>query len=131
MPATWTLRPGRIAWTWAVEATPAFFFGELVGDLVEAEGARAGDDLGVRHGLREIGEERRHLLGALQGALGVGEEAPARGREVRLLPDADEHVLQLLAGAVVGVDVVGRDQREAQLLAQAPHRLDAALVARR
>ena len=57
---------------------------------VEAIGQRAR----VGHGLRQIAEERLHLLRRLQVALGVGRQAAARMLERGAMPDAREHVVE-------------------------------------
>ena len=84
--------------------------GIRVGQLVEAEGAEAHDLQGAGHGILVAPEEPRHLGPALEVALGIGGEAPARLRHGDALADRGQHVLQRSALARVVVDVVGGDQ---------------------
>jgi hypothetical protein len=90
----------------------------FVAQLVEAEGAAAGDLQAARQGLGMVAEEVRHLGGRLQMALGVGLQAEARLVDGAARADAGEHVEQHLAPGPVHARVVGGQQRRAALLRQ-------------
>ena len=90
--------------------------GILVAQLVQAEGAAPGDLGRAGDGARIVAEQPRHLLGRLQVALGVGEQAEAGVMDGAVLADAGEHVLQGPAPGRVRMHVVGRHQGCAAVL---------------
>ena len=85
----------------------------LVAELVEAEAAGLGHLDRAGDGVRMAMEQPRHLVRALEVALGVGEQPEAGRIDGRARADAGEHVLQRPAGRGVGVHVVGGDEGRA------------------
>ena len=102
--------------------------GILVGQLVEAEGAKAHDLQRAGDGLLVAAEEPRHLGPALEMALGVGGEAITGLYHGGALADRGQHVLQRPALARVVVDVVGGDQRRLVAFGQRCQPVEAAAI---
>ena len=88
------------------------------GVLLDREGAATGDLDGVFQGLGEVGEEGAHL--------GFGLEIVLRGQaaaglllvDIGALGDADQRVVGLVHLGLREVDVVGGDQRQAELIGE-------------
>jgi hypothetical protein len=66
-----------------------------------------------------LGEEAVHLGGRFEVALAVGKEAVAGFVDGAGVADADQDVLELAAGGVVVVDVVGGEQGDVEGLGEA------------
>ena len=83
----------------------------LVAQLVEAERAALGNLDRAGNRVLIPTEQAPHLVGRLQVALGIGGQAIAGVADRAVLADAGQHVLQRPPPRVVGVDVVGGDER--------------------
>ena len=93
------LRQDRLALPWPVGAAP--------GDL---------DRVGDR--LRQVGEERGHLVGALEAVL--GRQAPPRLLlvDIGAVGDADQGVVGIMHRTVGELYVVGRDERQVEVVGE-------------
>ena len=72
--------------------------------------------LRVRHGLRQIGEQFQHLVGALQVVRRVGELEAVLVPDVGTRADAEQHVVDTGVALLNVVHVVRRDDGDVQLL---------------
>ena len=70
----------------------------------------------VLHRLRHLGEARLHFLGRTQVELLVGVLQPFGVRQLRLRADADEAIVRVRVALLDVMDVVGRDELQAELL---------------
>jgi hypothetical protein len=86
-------------------------------DDLRHEGAAPRDHQRVIDRLRQVGEERTHLLGALEAVLGR-EAPPVRLHDIGALGDADEGVMRLEHALVGEEHVVGRDQRQVERIGE-------------
>ena len=96
--------------------------GKAVAEVGEREVERVGELPRAVERLGEIGEERGHLVGALDVALAIDAEEPAGVVDVAPFADAGEDVVQLLVLGARIADAVRGDERQAQ----APREIDEA-----
>ena len=92
----------------------------LVAELVEAEAAVRGDLARAVHRRLVAGEEPQHVGLGAQAALGVGKGGAADGVDAEALADAGQDVDQPAAGAVVHDRLGGGDERQAEIISEAP-----------
>ena len=94
------------------------FVGIFVGQLVEGEGTGLGDGKALFDGLRIAGEQTRHLVAALEMALGIGGKAQAPLVGGAMLADAGQHIGQRPPVGQVIAHGIGGDQRQARALGE-------------
>ena len=87
--------------------------GKAIAEIRQREIQTFGQHLGVGHRLRQIAEERLHLPGRLQVALGIGREPTPGMRERRAMPDAREHVVERPRLGRCEAHAIGREDRHA------------------
>ena len=93
-------------------------------------GAALGDLDGVVQGLRQVGEQLRHLVGGLEVVL-ARQPAPLVLDDIGALGDADQRIVRLVVVGGGEIDLVGRDDRDAELVGKLEKlRLDLSLVRR-
>ena len=81
------------------------------------DGAAPRDRHGVVHGLRQVGEERAHLVRRAEEML-RGQVAPVLVLDVAVLGHAEQGVVGLVGLGAEEVDVVGRNQRQVELVGE-------------
>ena len=109
--------------------------GIFVFQLAEREGAGFGDRQGAGDGVGKAGEQPRHFRRAFQMPLGIDGEPQARFGDGAFFAHAGEHVEKRPALRHVIENVIDRDQRRAEALAEfgqqaEPARLVAAMIMR-
>ena len=90
---------------------------------VELHVRHISDRLGVRHGLRQVGEQFRHLLVGLQVVRRVGELEAFLVPDVGTRPYAKQHVVDVGVALLHVVQIVRRNEGDVQVLAQAQQSL--------
>ena len=93
----------------------AQFLGIVVRELVEAEGKAVEEADRLFDRLRRLGEQARHFLSGFEMPLGVGLGQPPRRLQRRFLADAGQHIGERAPLGRVHENVVGRDQRRADM----------------
>ncbi len=95
-------------------------------ELVEAEGKAVEEADRLLDRLRRLGEQARHFVSGFEMPLGVGLGQPPRRLQRRLLANAGENVGERATLGRVHENVVGRQQRRADLARERRARGEAA-----
>ena len=92
------------------------------------DGATLGDRHGVVDSLRQVGEQRAHLVCRAEEVL-RGQAAPVLVLDVAVLRHAEQGIVGLVHVGAEEVDIVGRDQRQIELVGERDQvRLDLLLL---